>query len=109
VQFDGHIRAFVWSTGGFARSPAGVPTNGGSWKRSSRPDTVGGRRDRALLLTFVLTGPTGGRAVTKFEQRTVSGGHAALGFRRSAERPHALEIDPATIGTAVGLVERQSA
>ena len=29
----------------------------------------------------------------------------ALGFRRSLEPPHLLEIDPATIETAVGLFE----
>ena len=42
----------------------------------------------------------------KFKDRADPGGHAALGFRRSAEPPHLLEIDPATIGTAVGLFER---
>jgi hypothetical protein len=42
----------------------------------------------------------------KFDVRGDPGGHAALGFRRSAEPPHVLEIDPATIGTAVGLFER---
>jgi DNA invertase Pin-like site-specific DNA recombinase len=42
----------------------------------------------------------------KFEQQSDPGGHAALGFRRSPEPPHTLEIDPATIGTAVGLFER---
>ena len=42
----------------------------------------------------------------KFDVRADPGGHAALGFRRSAEPPHVLEIDPATIGTAVGLFER---
>ncbi len=42
----------------------------------------------------------------KFEQQSDPGGHAALGFRRSPEPPHTLEIDPASIGTAVGLFER---
>jgi DNA invertase Pin-like site-specific DNA recombinase len=42
----------------------------------------------------------------KFDQRADPGGHAALGFRRSAEPPHTLEIDPATIGAAVALFER---
>jgi DNA invertase Pin-like site-specific DNA recombinase len=42
----------------------------------------------------------------KFEQRADPGGHAPLGFRRSSQPPHTLEIDPATIGTAVGLFER---
>lgn len=42
----------------------------------------------------------------KFELRSDPGGHAALGFRRSADPPHTLEVDPVTIGTAVGLFER---
>src|SRR2546430_15809561 len=42
----------------------------------------------------------------KFEQRQDPGGHAALGFRRSPEQPHTLQIDSATIGIAVGLFER---
>ena len=42
----------------------------------------------------------------KFDHHDDPGGHAALGFRRSPERPHTLEVDPATIGTAVGLFER---
>ncbi|MEA2675413.1 MAG: hypothetical protein QOI92_2605 [Chloroflexota bacterium] len=42
----------------------------------------------------------------KFKDRADPGGHAALGFRRSAEPAHLLEIDAATIGTAVGLFER---
>jgi hypothetical protein len=42
----------------------------------------------------------------KFDQESDPGGHAALGFRRSGEPPHTLEIDPATIGTAVGLFAR---
>jgi hypothetical protein len=42
----------------------------------------------------------------KFDVRADPGGHAALGFRRSTEPPHVLEIDPATIGTAVGLIAR---
>ncbi len=41
----------------------------------------------------------------KFDKESEPGGHAALGFRRSAER-HTLEIDRATIGTVVGLFER---
>ena len=42
----------------------------------------------------------------KFDQENDPGGHAALGFRRSPEPPNTLRIDPATIGTAVGLFER---
>ena len=42
----------------------------------------------------------------KFKDRADPGGRAALGFRRSFEPPHLLEIDPATISTAVGLFER---
>ena len=42
----------------------------------------------------------------KFDHHDDPGGHAALGFRRLPERPHTLEIDPATIGVAVGLFER---
>jgi DNA invertase Pin-like site-specific DNA recombinase len=42
----------------------------------------------------------------KFKDRADPGGHAALGFRRSVEPPHLLEVDPATIGTAIGLFER---
>jgi DNA invertase Pin-like site-specific DNA recombinase len=42
----------------------------------------------------------------KFDHQDDPGGHAALGFRRLPERPHTLEIDPATIGVAVGLFER---
>ena len=37
----------------------------------------------------------------KFDHHDDPGGHAGLGFRRSPEPPHTLEIDPATIGTAV--------
>ena len=42
----------------------------------------------------------------KFDHHDDPGGHAALGFRRLPEPPHTLEIDPATIGVAVGLFER---
>ena len=42
----------------------------------------------------------------KYDQRSDPGGHAPLGFRRSPERDYVLEIDPATIGTAVGLFQR---
>jgi DNA invertase Pin-like site-specific DNA recombinase len=42
----------------------------------------------------------------KFDRRDDPGGHAGLGFRRSPEPPHTLEVDPATIGTAVALFER---
>ena len=42
----------------------------------------------------------------KFTDRDDPGGHAPLGFRRSPEPPHTLEVDEATIGTAVGLFER---
>ncbi len=42
----------------------------------------------------------------KFDHRDDPGGHAGLGFRRLAEPPHTLEIDPATIGVAVALFER---
>ena len=42
----------------------------------------------------------------KFAQENDPGGHAPLGFRRSPEPPNTLQIDPDTIGTAVGLFER---
>ena len=42
----------------------------------------------------------------KFDRHADQGGHAGLGFRRSPDRPHTLEVDPATIGTAVALFER---
>ncbi len=42
----------------------------------------------------------------KFTQENDPGGHAALGFRRSSEPPNTLQMDPETIGTAVGLFER---
>ena len=41
----------------------------------------------------------------KFAKQDDPGGHPALGYRRTEER-HLLEIDPATIGVAVGLFER---
>jgi len=41
----------------------------------------------------------------KFAKQDDPGGHPALGFRRTEER-HLTEIDPATIGVAVGLFER---
>ncbi len=42
----------------------------------------------------------------KFDHRDDPGGHAGLGFRRSAEPPHTLEIDPERMPIAVGLFER---
>ena len=42
----------------------------------------------------------------KFAQENDPGGHAPLGFRRSPEPPNTLQIDPDTIGIAVGLFER---
>jgi hypothetical protein len=42
----------------------------------------------------------------KFEQHADPGGHAPLGFRRAPERGHILEVDPTTIGRAVGIFER---
>ncbi len=42
----------------------------------------------------------------KFDHRDDPGGHAGLGFRRLPEPPHTLEVDPETIGFAVGLFER---
>ncbi|MBI2776790.1 MAG: hypothetical protein HYX57_05970 [Chloroflexi bacterium] len=42
----------------------------------------------------------------KFDHRDDPGGHAGLGFRRLPEPPHTLEVDPETIGVAVGLFER---
>jgi DNA invertase Pin-like site-specific DNA recombinase len=42
----------------------------------------------------------------KFERHDDQGGLPPLGFRRSAEPPHTLEIDPSTIGQAVHLFER---
>ena len=44
----------------------------------------------------------------KFDKQHDPGGHAALGFRRSTEPPHTLEVDQGTIGVAVGLFERYS-
>jgi DNA invertase Pin-like site-specific DNA recombinase len=41
----------------------------------------------------------------KFAKQDDPGGHPALGFRRAGDR-HLLEIDPTTIGMAVGLFER---
>ena len=42
----------------------------------------------------------------KFERHSDPAGQPALGFRRSPEPPHTLEIDLDTIGLAVGLFER---
>jgi hypothetical protein len=42
----------------------------------------------------------------KYDQRADPGGHAPLRFRRSAERGHVLEVDPATIVSAVAIFER---
>jgi hypothetical protein len=42
----------------------------------------------------------------KFDHRDDPGGHAGLGFRRLAEPPHTLEIDPERMPIAVGLFER---
>ena len=42
----------------------------------------------------------------KFDHRDDPGGHPGLGFQRLPEPPHTLEVDPATIGVAVGLFER---
>ncbi len=42
----------------------------------------------------------------KFERHADQGGLPPLGFRRSAEPPHTLEIDPASIDQAVRLFER---
>ncbi len=42
----------------------------------------------------------------KFDHRDDPGGHAGLGFRRSADPPHVLQVDPDTIGQAVALFER---
>jgi DNA invertase Pin-like site-specific DNA recombinase len=42
----------------------------------------------------------------KFRRLADPGGHAPLGFRRTAERPQTLEIDPAAIARAVVLFER---
>ena len=42
----------------------------------------------------------------KFRRLADPGGHAPLGFRRTAERPQTLEIDPAAIARAVALFER---
>jgi hypothetical protein len=42
----------------------------------------------------------------KFEMHSDPGGNAPLGFRRLPDPPHTLEIDPDTIGIAVGLFER---
>ena len=45
----------------------------------------------------------------KFRRLGDPGGHAPLGFRRTAERPQTLEVDPATIDHAVHLFERYAA
>jgi hypothetical protein len=42
----------------------------------------------------------------KFDHHDDPGGRPALGFRRLHEPPHTLEVDPDTIGVAVGLFER---
>ena len=42
----------------------------------------------------------------KFRRLSDPGGHAPLGFRRTAERPQTLEVDPETIGRAIRLFER---
>jgi DNA invertase Pin-like site-specific DNA recombinase len=42
----------------------------------------------------------------KFDHHDDPGGHAGLGFRRSSEPPHILQVDPDTIGVAVALFER---
>ncbi len=42
----------------------------------------------------------------KFDHHDDPGGHAGLGFRRSVEPPHVLQVDPDTIGQAVALFER---
>ena len=44
----------------------------------------------------------------KFEIHNDQGGLPALGFRRTSEPPHVLEIDPSTIDQAVYLFERYS-
>ena len=42
----------------------------------------------------------------KFRRLADPGGRAPLGFRRTAARPQTLEVDPSTVGHAVGLFER---
>jgi hypothetical protein len=42
----------------------------------------------------------------KFDHHDDPGGHAGLGFRRSVDPPHVLQVDPDTIGQAVALFER---
>ena len=42
----------------------------------------------------------------KFDHRDDPGGHPGPGFQRLPEPPHTLEVEPATIGVAVGLFER---
>ena len=42
----------------------------------------------------------------KFRAHNDQGGLPPLGFRRTPEPPHTLELDPGTIGQAVGLFER---
>ena len=42
----------------------------------------------------------------KFDRHDDPGGHAGLGFRRSPDGRHVLEVDPDTIGRAVALFER---
>ena len=42
----------------------------------------------------------------KFDKHNDPAGHAGLGLRRSPEPPNVLQIEPATIGAAIGLFER---
>ena len=42
----------------------------------------------------------------KFRRHADQAGNAPRGFRRGAERPHLLEVDPAAIGEVVALFER---
>ncbi len=62
-------------------------------------------RDHDQLLAL-LAGKNSDGYASKFEQHADQAGTAPLGFRRTAEPPHTLEIDPASIDQAVMLFER---
>ncbi len=65
------------------------------------PEATGAERYSRRLSERISDG-----LAAKFERHADPAGQPALGFRRSEEPPHTLEVDPATIGVAVGLFER---
>ena len=82
------------ATGG---SCAPTPTTG----TSSISEAAGAEKYSRRLSERITDG-----YAAKFDHRDDPGGHAGLGFRRSADPPHTLEVDPATMAVAVGLFER---